>query len=492
MNVIKRIESAPVLFALLTLPLSGYGQTFLLRNSQAVDDEFRGYCFDVAGSGANARVEEPLRVHTCKYTGTTAQYSGTNSDQLFQWRGAGSGQIHIPEFDRCLTTNTFEAGTQLMLEACGNSERHAWSFGPTGRLSPESAPELCVTIADERLPAGTPVWISPVYHRRDLSLEPCDEAVHARQSWRWAPAVEQPPSLVETRTRTLPDQIVAGIREIGHQMSPDNMAKTQALLSDLPRAYDIDEIEVVADLAYGPHARHRLDVHTGKFRRSPSPMPVVMFFHGGGFIFGAKENERNVADYFASLGMVGVNATYRLAPDAPWPGGALDVGAAVTWVKENIADHGGDPDKIFVVGKSAGVEHVATYLFRPELLPQDTAAPAGAIFISGTFTPNVENPSRGELTYYGDDKSQWAARGTLGNISRSDIPVLVTVSEYDPPIYRRALAMLIHELTIEHGRMPRVAQLAGHNHYSTNASIGTVERAVSAQIVEMVRSVGAE
>ena len=89
-------------------------------------------------------------------------------------------------------------------------------------------------------------------------------------------------------------------------------------------------------------------------------------------LFGAKENERNVPNYFASLGLVGVNMTYRLAPDATFPDGAQDVAAAVTWVRENIADYGGDPEQIFIIGKSAGVEHVAGYVFRPELLPPGT------------------------------------------------------------------------------------------------------------------------
>ena len=251
------------------------------------------------------------------------------------------------------------------------------------------------------------------FHRRDLSLQACDQN-NERQAMRWAPDDEQSQSLVQTRSRALPADVAEGIRAIGTTMSPDQMAATQALLADVPRVYDLAEIEVVSDLAYGPDERHRLDVHTDKYRRSDGDMPVVMFFHGGGFVFGAKEAERNVSDYFASLGMVGVNATYRLAPEAPWPGGAEDVGAAVSWVKENIAEYGGDPEQIFVIGKSAGVEHVATYVFRPELLPQSTPAPAGAIFISGTFTPNVETPSRGELTYYGEDKSEWASMGRAG------------------------------------------------------------------------------
>ena len=48
-------------------------------------------------------------------------------------------------------------------------------------------------------------------------------------------------------------------------------------------------------------------------------MPVVVVFHGGGLVGGSRAATANVADYFASLGYVGVNGGYRLAPDAKWP-----------------------------------------------------------------------------------------------------------------------------------------------------------------------------
>ena len=357
-------------------------------------------------------------------------------------------------------------------------------------LSPRSRPDLCTTIAAGGRPASAPAWISPVYHRRDLSLEFCDLSIADRQTFRWAPEGEVPASLESTRRLDLLPEIVAGIREIGNAMDPQNMARTQELLAALPLVYQAREIEIVENIAYGPHERHRLDVHTDNYRRPDNggPMPVVMFVHGGGFLFGAKENERNVPNYFASLGLVGVNMTYRLAPDATFPDGAQDVAAAVTWIRENIADYGGDPEQIFIIGKSAGVEHVAGYVFRPELLPPGTPRVAGAVFLSGTFTPNVNDPTRGELAYYGENTDGWADMGTLGNIERADIPVLVTVSEYDPPVYRESLAKLIHELTIDHGHMPRVAQLPGHNHYSSNMSIGTTDDTVSAEIVELIRA----
>ncbi len=467
----------------LALPSVAGAQGQLLRSAQAIDDDFRGYCLDVAGTGENTRIDVALRTHSCKYR-------GDNRDQLFQWVDDFMGHVTMPEYDRCLEAADHEAGVELFVEPCGDTDLQAWTLSPTGQLSPKARPDLCVTIAAERSPAGTPSWISPVYHRRDVSLQVCDYAIAERQSLRWALEGEVPASLESTRRLAVRPDIVAGIRRIGNDMDPANMGKTQELLAELPRVYEEREIEMVTDIAYGPHEKHRLDIHTDNFRRPDNGelMPVVIFVHGGGFLFGAKENERNVPNYFASLGLVGVNMTYRLAPEGTFPAGALDVAAAVNWVFENIEDYGGDPNQIFVIGKSAGVEHVAAYVFRPDLLPTDIARVAGAVFLSGTFAPNADSPTRGELAYYGEDTSNWAQMGTLGNIERADIPVLITVSEFDPPVYQQSLARLIHELTIEHGRMPRVAQLLGHNHYSSNVSIGTTDDTVSSEIVEFIRA----
>ena len=159
----------------------------------------------------------------------------------------------------------------------------------------------------------------------------------------------------------MPPELVTAIRQVTEQ--GNGASGTRPLYEDQPRVYELDEIEVTRNLSYGSHERQHLDIHTDRLRRSDQPMPVIMYFHGGGFIRGDKDGSRNVADYFASLGLVGVNATYRLAPEAKFPDGANDMGAAVAWVQENIAEYGGDPSRVFVIGKSAAAAHAATYAF---------------------------------------------------------------------------------------------------------------------------------
>src|SRR6185436_7658180 len=126
------------------------------------------------------------------------------------------------------------------------------------------------------------------------------------------------------------------------------------------------EIKVTKNLAYGPHERQQVDIHTATVRRADRPRPVIVVFHGGGLIGGNRGATVNVAEYFASLGYVGVNGGYRLAPEAKWPEGARDVAGAVSYLRDHVAEYGGDPNQIFVAGISTGALHAATYVFRPD------------------------------------------------------------------------------------------------------------------------------
>ena len=83
--------------------------------------------------------------------------------------------------------------------------------------------------------------------------------------------------------------------------------------------------------------------------------PVLLQVHGGAWMMGHKsEQAQPLLHRMVEMGWVGVSINYRLAPRDAYPAQIIDVKKAIAWVKQNIAEHGGDPDFIVVTGGSAG------------------------------------------------------------------------------------------------------------------------------------------
>jgi acetyl esterase/lipase len=82
---------------------------------------------------------------------------------------------------------------------------------------------------------------------------------------------------------------------------------------------------------------------------------VLVHVHGGAWILGNKEQQaRPLVYHLASLGWVCVSINYRLSPRSTYPDHIVDVKRALAWVKEHIAEYGGDPGFVAITGGSAG------------------------------------------------------------------------------------------------------------------------------------------
>jgi acetyl esterase/lipase len=119
---------------------------------------------------------------------------------------------------------------------------------------------------------------------------------------------------------------------------------------------------VAGDLAYAAASElQRLDVYTPA--DGIPPYPVVVIIHGGGWTVGDKRGELPSAAVpgFLALGYAVASINYRLAPDAVFPAQLLDVKAAIRYLRAEAPALGLDPDRIAVVGESAGA-HLAVLL----------------------------------------------------------------------------------------------------------------------------------
>ncbi|MGV0815582.1 alpha/beta hydrolase [Mycolicibacterium boenickei] len=90
-------------------------------------------------------------------------------------------------------------------------------------------------------------------------------------------------------------------------------------------------------------------------KRSPQPAPVVVFAHGGGFVFCDLDTHDDLCRSLTNgVGAVVISVDYRLAPESRWPAAADDVYAALRWAAQRADELGGDASKLVVAGDSAG------------------------------------------------------------------------------------------------------------------------------------------
>lgn len=113
---------------------------------------------------------------------------------------------------------------------------------------------------------------------------------------------------------------------------------------------------------------HLLDVYHPSPLNASAKRPVVIYVHGGGWGRGDKRLGASLAPAYVERGAVFVSVNYRLAPQTRYPGFLEDLAAAVRWVKDNVARYGGDPDRLFLVGHSAGAHLVALLGTDPQFL----------------------------------------------------------------------------------------------------------------------------
>lgn len=254
-----------------------------------------------------------------------------------------------------------------------------------------------------------------------------------------------------------------------------------------------DAAPFLTDQTYGPHARHRLDV----FRPADaSGAPVLVFFHGGGFIRGDKRDRANIGTWGAAQGFVTVLANYRLAPDHRWPSGPEDVAAVWRTVRDHAQGWSGDPDKIVLAGESAGAAHVAAAALMTRFQPPGWRI-AGAALLSGPYNAGLEaqasqalgiaSPDLRNSAYFGDDRTTWAEASTVDHVNAAPFPVLIAAAERDLLQMQVQAGELFARLVTRHGYSPELHWWRGHDHFTPGASLGGDDTTVSAPLAAFVR-----
>lgn len=285
----------------------------------------------------------------------------------------------------------------------------------------------------------------------------------------------------------VPQDIAAKLKEIGRVVAPP---PTAALYLPLQGTDPYPGVDAKRDIKYGSDARNLLDVVTAS-SAAGSARPVLVFVHGGGFVGGNKTAANspfygNVPTWAVKNGFVGVSMTYRLAPQNPWPAGRDDVAAAINWVRDNIASYGGDPQRIFLMGHSAGAIHVASYV--AQVAEKGESPIVGALMVSALYEFTPENISNAERAYFGEDRARLAEGSSLPHLSKAKFPLFVAHGELDPPNFV-AQSELANKTLCAAQKCPRFVRLADHSHMSEVYAVGTADTSLTQEILAFTRSV---
>ena len=286
------------------------------------------------------------------------------------------------------------------------------------------------------------------------------------------------------------DTLTQRLRDIGGRWQTDTRSagdETKALYLPLLQQAQKNGVEVLRNIMYGTHERHILDIYRPL---GATAAPVIAFAHGGAFVRGAKdinsEMYGNVLTWFARQGFIGVNLEYRLAPEASFPGGALDLAQACAWVTSSISRFGGNPERLCLIGHSAGGTHVGTLIADSDLGFGSANTPRCAVLISARLRADslpINPNASGVEAYFGVDSEKYEALSPIYKAGSINIPVLVVNAEYENPL----LDLYGLEFALAVGRAKGVAPphitLIDHNHVSIMAHFNTTEQYLGEQIV---------
>ncbi|HUR38387.1 MAG TPA: alpha/beta hydrolase [Planctomycetota bacterium] len=177
--------------------------------------------------------------------------------------------------------------------------------------------------------------------------------------------------------------------------------------------------EVKRDLPYAEPTLERqvLDIHAPKDAKN---LPVVFWIHGGGWQAGDKSLVQEKPRMFVERGFVFVSTNYRLLPKVEMETIFRDVAKSLGWVYKNISQHGGDPNRIFVMGHSAGAQLAALMCIDDRYLKAEGvpfSALKGCVPVDGdTYdVPAIIETAETRLRVHGEPPPKNGHRQKFGN-----------------------------------------------------------------------------
>lgn len=227
--------------------------------------------------------------------------------------------------------------------------------------------------------------------------------------------------------------------------------------------------------------KHKLDIYLPKGKTN---VPVFFFVHGGAWTSGDRAQYPPLGNRYAGEGIATVVPSYRLGPKNKFPAQIEDVAAAFAWTVKHIADLGGDTNRIYIGGHSAGGHLSSLLLMNPKWLKGVGVSPdviKGVITLSGVY-----DMSEGKDNVFGTDPELRREASPLFHVRKVDAPFLVTYCEWDYyPL--GAQAKEFHAALEKAGVTSKLVFVPKESHISEMLSVSKPEDLTARSVVEFIR-----
>src|SRR5882762_7731169 len=217
-------------------------------------------------------------------------------------------------------------------------------------------------------------------------------------------------------------------------------ALVAVFVSVLPAVFDAAEkqgVRVVRDVPYLSGVSYagnkdKLDLYLPEGRTG---VPVIVSFYGGALTSGDKSGQTFIGERFAAAGFATAVVNYRLSPAVSHPAHIQDAAASFAWVKRHIAEYGGNGDRIFIIGYSAGAYLAALlstdsrYLAAHNLSRRDIR---GTVPVSAFYWVERRGvaPDR-DRSVWGNDRNVWMDASPAHHLQAGAPPMLILYADRD-------------------------------------------------------------
>lgn len=261
--------------------------------------------------------------------------------------------------------------------------------------------------------------------------------------------------------------------------------------------------QVMRDIPYAEdgatESKHRLDL----FVPGGTNWPVMIFVHGGGWDsgdkglrFGGADVYGNIGRYFASQGVGVAIVNYRLQPQVGWKQQVSDVANAVNWMRNHAVDYGGNPQKLFLAGHSAGAHLVSFVALELRASMKDNPGIAGVIAVSGAALDLVDEESYrlGQNRRYYEQRfkktstnENWPQEASpIAYIQNSAPPFLVLYGENEKRSLQRQ-SRLLHQALSAKGVESRMMEIPGQSHARIVLTLSRPDKVSAPVILKFIK-----